>query len=383
MADGGLVRGVAGGEYGLITQDAALRRMTYAPGNPVIFQIDRISEEKGIFAPLSLTRSGDRIFWVGVDGFKMLVPGGYPEAIGKTKVDETFFADVDNANLQLCIGASDPEGTRWFLAYKSKAGLAGLFDKMLCYDWALKRFSPIKMVGEFIETLAKPGLTLENMDAIAPGALTITGAANNGSGLIRLTVADTSTLTTGQIKAISAVGGTTEANGNWFITVIDGTTFDLSQHWPDLAASAFVHAYTSGGIVGGSIDAMTFSLDSISTSTFAQLSAFNSSHKMGFFDGANLEFVIDSAEEGITGQRIMVKGFSPITDAPVVYGSISFRENLQALATYGSENLINAKGVIPQRQSTRYARMRSRIPAGTVWTYIEGVEPDFGAAGKR
>src|ERR1700737_3319393 len=179
MADGGLVRGVAGGEYGLITQDAALRRMTYAPGNPIIFQITRISEEKGIFAPLSLTRSGDRLFWVGVDGFKMLIPGGYPQPIGKAKLDETFFADIDTNNLQLCIGASDPQGTRWFLAYKSKAGQAGLFDTLLCYDWALHKFSPIVMTGEYLGRLARPGLTLEALDPIAPGALTITGAISS------------------------------------------------------------------------------------------------------------------------------------------------------------------------------------------------------------
>jgi hypothetical protein len=378
LADGGLVRGVAGGEYGLITQDAALRRMTYAPGNPIIFQIDRISEEKGIYAPLSLTRSGDRIFWVGVDGFKMLIPGGYPTPIGKGKVDTTFFADVDTNNLQLCIGASDPTDTRWFLAYKSKAGQAGLFDKLICYDWALNKFTPIMTTGEYLATLAKPGLTLENLDAIAPGALTITGAASNGGpNLIRLAVASTATLTTGQIKAISGIVGTVEANGNWTITVIDATHFDLQ-------GSVFTNAYVSGGIVGGSLDALPFSLDDISASAFAKISAFNSSHKLGFFSGSNLEASVETAEEGVDGQRIRLNGgFAPITDAPVVYGSVSTRSNLQVNAVYGTESLVNSVGICPQRGDTRYARMRSRIPYGTVWTYIEAVVPQFGKAGSR
>jgi hypothetical protein len=377
MADGGLVRGVAGGEYGLITQDGALRRMTYAPGNPIIFQIDRISEEKGIYAPLSLTRSGDKIFFVGVDGLKMMVPGGYPQPIGKGKVDDTFFADIDSNNLQLCLGASDPQQTRWFLAYKSKSGQAGLFDKILCYDWALQRFAPILMMGEYLATLARPGLTLENLDAIAPGALTITGAASNGGpNLIRLTVADTSSLTTGQIKAISAVVGTTEANGNWTITVIDATHFDLQ-------GSVFTNAYVSGGIVGGNLDLLPFSLDSISASAFAQVSAFNGSNKLGFFSGPNLEAVTETAEEGVSGKRVRVNSFAPITDAPTAFGSISYRDNLQALATYGAESLMNSLGKCPQRRDTRYARMRTRIPYGAVWTYIEAVEPEFGLAGKR
>jgi hypothetical protein len=165
--DGGVVRGVAGGEYGIVFQDASIRRLTYAPGSPVVFQIDRISEEKGIFAPLSIVRAGDRVFYISPDGFQMIAPGGYPQPIGKERVDRTFFADVDTANLQLCIGASDPKGSRVYWAYKSLAGSSGLFDKILCYDSALDRWSPIAMTGEYLTTLAKPGATLESLDSIS------------------------------------------------------------------------------------------------------------------------------------------------------------------------------------------------------------------------
>ena len=75
-----------------------------------VFQIERITEEKGIFAPLSMVRAGDRVFYISPDGFQMIAPGGYPQPIGKERVDRTFFADVDTGNLQLCIGASDPKG---------------------------------------------------------------------------------------------------------------------------------------------------------------------------------------------------------------------------------------------------------------------------------
>lgn len=165
LPDGGIVRSVAGGEYGIITQDSAVRRMIYSPGSPVVFQIERIAEEKGIFAPLSLTRSGDRVFYASTDGFKMIA-GGIPQAIGKERVDRTFFADVDTAALRLCIGASDPRSSRVYFAYKSFNGASGLFDKMLCYDWALDRWSPVTVTGEYITSLAAPGITLENLDSI-------------------------------------------------------------------------------------------------------------------------------------------------------------------------------------------------------------------------
>src|SRR6266702_4777902 len=51
--DGGIVRGVAGGESGVIFQDQAIRRMSYVPGSPIIFQIDRITQDKGLYAPIS------------------------------------------------------------------------------------------------------------------------------------------------------------------------------------------------------------------------------------------------------------------------------------------------------------------------------------------
>lgn len=72
----------------------------------------------------------------------------------------------------------------------------------------------------------------------------VTGTANNGSGLVRLTVATTAEQVTGNTVLVAGVGGTTEANGTWVITVIDATHIDLQ-------GSAFAHAYVSGGTVAG------------------------------------------------------------------------------------------------------------------------------------
>jgi aspartate 1-decarboxylase len=69
---------------------------------------------------------------------------------------------------------------------------------------------------------------------------TITGAVNNGSGLIRIT-ATAHTFHTEDRVTITGVGGTTEANAkNWRIAVITANTFDL-------VGSTFTNAYTSGG----------------------------------------------------------------------------------------------------------------------------------------
>lgn len=71
------------------------------------------------------------------------------------------------------------------------------------------------------------------------GYKTITNAADNGGGLIRITCVGHGG-TTGEEWLIDDVLGTTEANGLWTITKIDNDTFDLQ-------GSAFVNPYTSGG----------------------------------------------------------------------------------------------------------------------------------------
>lgn len=79
------------------------------------------------------------------------------------------------------------------------------------------------------------------------GSLRVTGAASH-SGLIQLTVdgndgPPTSGLVTGDKITVAGVAGTTEANGSWTLTVIDGTHIDLQS-------STFTSAYVSGGYGG-------------------------------------------------------------------------------------------------------------------------------------
>jgi hypothetical protein len=166
--DGGIVRGVAGGEAGIIFQDQAIRRMSYVPGSPIIFQIDRITQDKGLFAPLSLIRAGEKIFFYAGQGFHKIEPGGVPEQIGREKVDRTFLADLDKGHLELFQGAADPRSTRVYWAYRSANGVnPANYDKILAYDYALERFFPISVTGEYLLGISQTGLTLENLDSIS------------------------------------------------------------------------------------------------------------------------------------------------------------------------------------------------------------------------
>lgn len=70
---------------------------------------------------------------------------------------------------------------------------------------------------------------------------TVTGANNNGSGLIQLTVTAHG-FSTGQWVNVASVAGTTEANGHWQVTGVSANTLDLQ-------GSTFANAYVSGGTV--------------------------------------------------------------------------------------------------------------------------------------
>ncbi|MFZ5713040.1 MAG: hypothetical protein ACOY3N_09390 [Bradyrhizobium sp.] len=304
LPDGGITRGIAGGESGVIFQDNVIRRMTYLPGDPRVFQIEKIADGLGIYGPLSLSRSGASVFFYSLKGFHRIDPGGAPTPIGRERVDRTFFTDLDRTQPQLFQGAADPRSSRILWVYKSVDGITNQFDKGLCYDPVLDRFTPVRLSGEFLFKMAQPGITLENVDTL----------------------------------------------------------------------------------IGSNLDLITQSFDSLSTAIVPELAAFDTSHLAGFFRGPNLEATLETAEQGTDGRRIKLKiGFRPVSDATTVYGSASRRENLQSAVSAGTESLVNATtGICNMLLDTRYSRFKCRIPAGSSWTFINGVEPiDFKATGRR
>lgn len=370
-------------DVGLIMQEEGARRMIYQPGSAVIFRIDRLPDVPGILSPYSLvTTQGGAYYW-STRGYVRVSADGSVTPIGEERFNRAIQGKLEASSPQSLlnlayndgtpdnmIGAVDPKLSIILWVYKSVGNADDSFDKGLLYHTTLNRAAPVAFDGQYLAPTAQPGLTLEALDAIAPGALTITGAANNGSGLIRITVASTATLTTGDHKTISGVLGTTEANGSWTITVINGTTFDLQ-------GSTFANAYVSGGVVGGSIDALPFSLDSISAATLPNIAAFDTSGQLGFFTGDTLEAELETAEQALSPKRMLINGMWPVTDAATVYGSVVTRDTLHATsATEGTEGQLNDDGYIPLLDEGRYVRGRVRIPAETVWSFVSGIEPD-------
>ena len=382
--DGGSCIGSSGGDaYGLIFQEQSMRSMTYAAGNPAIFQFYRISTQEVLYAKYSIIQIGNRVFYLGAAGFKSVTGTQDPVDIGKEKVDRMFFADVDPSSLQLIIGAPASQSTRVYWTYRSNSGgaVAGNWDRVLVYDWMLDKWTRVNFTGQYLAPLAKPGLTLEQMDALAPQPLLVTGTAAGVGGVVRLTLTATSNsyfnIAGQNFITVYGVGGTTEANGVWKPNIIDSTHIDL-------VGTVWVHAWTSGGQVGGSLDAMTFSLDTISKSALSQLSMFDDNAILGFFSGPNLEARLETSDADGEGSYLFTDIIMPITDATQCYCSVGWRNSPQALVQYTNESLIDDQGQAPIGGiEARYQRAHVRIAYGTNWTYLRGIETDTQLAGDR
>jgi hypothetical protein len=133
------------------------------------------------------------------------------------------------------------------------------------------------------------------------------------------------------------------------------------------------------------IDSIPVSLDSdIFAGGVRGMAGFNTSHVMGFFSGANLEATIETGDMQLNqGGRAFVAGVTPRTDAATAYISTKSRARLQDSVVTSAETVTGVTGECPQRISSRYHRMKLRIPAGETWTYAQGLDVNARPDGLR
>ncbi len=412
LADGGLVRGVSGGEYGVIFQDTSLRRLLYSPGSPYVFQIDRIAVDDGLLTPYSLIQSGNNVFWVGPFGFKMLAPGGLPTPIGKERVDRFFQASCDFTRPDLLQGANDPTHTRVMWAYKTSGNSQSTADRMLIYDWALDRWSTINGGGftgvAGITPLAPTSVSLEGTDSAfgtgTPVRITALTTPASGSVFTADQGANAFTAGMGVILTVSATTTTTLPAAVAPATPYYVTASNLTTSAFSLTTSGGIGtAITTSGSTSAALATTTFitmaatagtsalyyarepieglnlgSFDNIASVSQISLAAISTSYTLGFFAGSPIEATLETPEQGGDGKRIFNRGFRVVTDATSgsVMGSASYRESPQAAYNYTAEDAIDERGQVSLRLSTRYTRNKIRIPSATSWTFVAGVEAD-------
>ena len=159
-ADGGHIKGIRGGEYGLILMEKAIYRMTYI-GTPFVFQFDNISRGKGCVAEGSICQYDGLTFFLSDDGF-YVCDGQQVVPIGAEKVDRFFFNDAD-LDLTTMSAAADPVRKLVIWNYKNKFAVR----KMMIYNVVTKKWSQLDATADYVSDASTASVTLEQLDSVS------------------------------------------------------------------------------------------------------------------------------------------------------------------------------------------------------------------------
>lgn len=154
--------------------------------------------------------------------------------------------------------------------------------------------------------------------------------------------------------------------GRWFYTIQN-----LEYVFP-----ATTLGYTLEGLdaLGYTLDTLPFSLDSSAwAGGIPSLAGVSTNHKLGFFDGAALEAILETGEvEPIPGRRFFTSGASIYADTADARIQLGTRETFDDTTTWWGEGTREADGSHSMEVSGRFGRAKVRIPAGSVWTKAMG-----------
>lgn len=253
--------------------------MMLAVGSVFSGQMNRINRVMGMFTAGSTTASVLAVRLQATDASPAAFPVSLADSLALAPYLESRRTDTANAQYVYTNKVSRGDLTAMtFLDGKLRTVDSTNFTLDYCAgtlfpNWKTLANAPASGVGPVTLTMYEGGwgyipslnpLTASTYlgNALLATSLSVSNALNNGSGLIRLTVSSTATLVNGQPYWIGGVLGTSEANGFWTVTVIDGTHIDL-------VGSTFTNTYVGSGQVLSDRD--NFYFDYYGTELFAKL----------------------------------------------------------------------------------------------------------------
>lgn len=165
IPDAGNITGLVGGEFGVVLMERAIARMQYV-GSPLIFTFEKVETGHGCNYPNGYAALGPtQVFYLADDGFFMF-DGNRSIPIGAEKVDTFFFDDVSFNLIDRISCSLDPENQIVIWSYCSNDSTADP-DRLLIYNYAVGKWSLIKVEHEFIGSVLAPGYTIETLDLIS------------------------------------------------------------------------------------------------------------------------------------------------------------------------------------------------------------------------
>jgi hypothetical protein len=171
FAEHGAITGIHGGEFGWIAQEHAIRRMTFHAGADIAFTYDEIETERGSSARYASLTRGNRMFFLGDEGF-FAHDGQTLHAIGNSRVNDWFKTNSDVNRYDEIIAFADPTGSRVMWAFHSSSN-STYFDRTIAFDWELNKWTYSTQGAQFWASLTSAAWTLEGIGAAFPNIETV------------------------------------------------------------------------------------------------------------------------------------------------------------------------------------------------------------------
>ena len=158
IPDGGEVKGITGGEFGIVLLERSIVRMSYI-GSPLIFQFDNISRNLGCFESNSVVQWQGVTYFLADDGFYSC-NGETIEAIGAEKINRYFWSTVQDSVIDTMSTAVDPFRALVMWGYPSIDG----DYRVLAYHIPTRKWSFAETNVNRIADITTPAVTLEDLD---------------------------------------------------------------------------------------------------------------------------------------------------------------------------------------------------------------------------
>lgn len=162
MLTGGEVKGIAGGEYGVILQRFRLVRMERTGDSTAPFNFAEITPNFGCASAGSIAQAGRTVFFLSDRGFMALEDGQSLRPIGNEKFDQSFRNSVSQDDYEKLWAAVDPKRSlvMW--------GMPGSPGRIWVYNWVLDRASTISLPFSGLFPGYESSVTLEEIAALYP-----------------------------------------------------------------------------------------------------------------------------------------------------------------------------------------------------------------------
>ena len=351
IADGGNIRGITGGEFGLVLLDRAIVRMTYI-GSPYFFQFDTIAKGLGCVEGNSVTKYGNVTYFLGEEGF-YACDGATVTPIGNEKVDKWFWQNANPAKLSNMSATVDSFRKIVIWNFETTFAKRGL----MIYNWQVQKWSYGETDVDVVATSASAGTTLEGLDI---NYKVTAGSFVTSKEYTILEVGTTDFTLIGASANVAGVKFTATGAGSGTGTAID------------LAAAA---------AAGYTLDTMTTSLDSALYTGGKTLFAGARDAKVVTFTGQPSSARIDTGYFGSEYTSVVTLARPIIDDgsADVAVKSVNL---LNQVVDYGTYSASSTENRVSLRSGGKYHSLSIK-PTGARWSNALAIDVDMTQQGTR